>query len=88
MTRSAPLPPVCPICQPAAFDGSLDLVPAAQFCGQHKGHVLRWVFERAGVRLERDAARVARLTFSARSNPQARTCSGGIISHSTAPATL
>ena len=56
MTRSAPLPPVCPICQPAAFDGSLDLVPAAQFCGQHKGHVLRWVFERAGVRLERDAA--------------------------------
>ena len=78
----------CPICFPERFDGGLDVVPSAQFCGRHKGHVLRWVFERAGVRLERDADRVARLTFSARSNPQARTFSGGINSHSPAPATL
>ena len=60
------MPPVCPICRPGAFDGGLDVVPSARFCGQHKGHVLRWVFERAGVRLERDADRVARLTFSGR----------------------
>lgn len=88
MTKSAPLLPVCPICQPAAFDGSLDIVPAARFCPAHSGHVLRWVFDRAGVRLERDAENVARLTFSARSELQARTSSGGIISHLAAPATL